>query len=42
MGRREKLLQRILQGGADTNIEFTDLCVLMRALGFEGRTIILT
>jgi predicted RNA binding protein YcfA (HicA-like mRNA interferase family) len=38
MGRSEKVLQRILQGGADANIDFDDLCTLLRALGFDERT----
>jgi hypothetical protein len=37
MGRSDKVRQRILQGGADANIEFSDLCVLLRTMGFEER-----
>jgi predicted RNase H-like HicB family nuclease len=37
MSRSEKVLQRILQGGADANIDFEDLCALLRSLGFAER-----
>jgi hypothetical protein len=35
--RYERLIQRILQGRADANIAFSDLCQLLRYLGFEER-----
>jgi predicted RNA binding protein YcfA (HicA-like mRNA interferase family) len=38
MGRSERVLQRILQGEADANIDFDDLCMLLRSLGFDERT----
>lgn len=38
MGRSDKVLQRVVQGGSDTNIGFDDLCALLRSLGFEERT----
>jgi len=38
MSRSEKVLQRILQGGAHANIDFEDLCALLRSLGFSERT----
>jgi predicted RNA binding protein YcfA (HicA-like mRNA interferase family) len=38
MGSDEKLLERILQGRADTNIGFSDLRGLLLSLGFEERT----
>ena len=37
MGRHEKVLRRLLQGGADANIGFAELCGLLRHLGFEER-----
>jgi predicted RNA binding protein YcfA (HicA-like mRNA interferase family) len=33
-----KLLQKILAGGADNNIEFAGLCQLLARLGFDERT----
>lgn len=38
MSHSEKVLRRILQGGADANIDFEDLCALLRSLGFAERT----
>ena len=38
MTSRDKLLDRILAGRADTNIPFRQLCQLLRRLGFEERT----
>jgi len=38
MGKYEKLLLQILQGGSDANVSFDDLCVLLRRLGFDERT----
>lgn len=37
MSKQDKLLARILRGGADTNISFSDLCSLLRKLGFQER-----
>ena len=31
------MLQRILSGRADANIRFSDLCALLRRLGFDER-----
>lgn len=38
MGKYEKLIFRILRGTSDANIEFDDLCELLRRLGFDERT----
>ncbi len=38
MSRYDKLIARLLQGDADTNIAFDDLCDLLQRLGFEMRT----
>ncbi len=38
MSRHDKVLQRILHGGADANIDFDDLCALLGSLGFVERT----
>ena len=35
---RRKLLQRLLGGRSDANIRFSDLCNLLRSLGFKERT----
>lgn len=35
MGKFEKVLQRIIRGESDANIPFTDLCHLLKRLGFE-------
>jgi predicted RNA binding protein YcfA (HicA-like mRNA interferase family) len=37
MGKYEKLLQRILTGTSDRNINFSELCQLLKKLGFEER-----
>jgi predicted RNA binding protein YcfA (HicA-like mRNA interferase family) len=37
MGKYSKLRERILTGGADSNIDFTALCELLVRLGFEQR-----
>jgi len=37
MGKYSKLREKILAGGADSNIEFADLCKLLGRLGFEER-----
>lgn len=37
MGKQEKLLQLILSGRADANIEFDELRRLLTRLGFEQR-----
>jgi predicted RNA binding protein YcfA (HicA-like mRNA interferase family) len=38
MGKYNKLRAQILQGTADTNISFNDLCQLLSQLGFDERT----
>ncbi|MGL6341441.1 MAG: type II toxin-antitoxin system HicA family toxin [Waterburya sp.] len=37
MGKYEKFLQRILVGTSDNNIKFSELCQLLKKLGFEER-----
>ncbi len=37
MGKREKLIEKILSGKADANINFEDLRKLLLSLGFEER-----
>ena len=37
MGQYEKLIQTILQGKSDANINFKQVCNLMIRLGFEQR-----
>ncbi|HHS49807.1 MAG TPA: type II toxin-antitoxin system HicA family toxin [candidate division Zixibacteria bacterium] len=37
MGKWEKLITQILSGLSDANIPFSDLCQLLRRLGFEER-----
>lgn len=37
MGKYEKLRERILGGTSDANIDFSDLCQLLRRLGFDER-----
>jgi hypothetical protein len=37
MGKYEKLLLQILRGASDANIEFEELCRLLKRLGFEER-----
>jgi hypothetical protein len=34
---KDALLVRVLRGSSDSNIAFTDLCGLLRRLGFEER-----
>lgn len=38
MGKHEKLLQKVLAGTSDKNINFEELCNLLIALGFGKRT----
>ena len=35
--QRSRLMQRILGGHSDANIRFSDLCALLRRLGFDER-----
>ena len=37
MGKYEKLLQRILTGTSDNNVKFSELCQLLKRLGFSER-----
>jgi predicted RNA binding protein YcfA (HicA-like mRNA interferase family) len=37
MGKYEKLLSDLLHGTSDANIEFEELCQLLRSFGFEER-----
>jgi len=37
MGKHDKLLLKILSGTSDANIQFEDLCSLLKHLGFEMR-----
>jgi hypothetical protein len=37
MGRHSKLREKILAGGADSNIAFSALCQLLIRLGFDER-----
>lgn len=37
MSQQDKLLAKILLGTSDTNISFTELCQLLRSLGFDER-----
>ncbi|EHQ04860.1 type II toxin-antitoxin system HicA family toxin [Leptonema illini] len=37
MARDDKLLTKVLLGRSDSNIEFSDLCRLLKNLGFEER-----
>lgn len=37
MGKYEKILERILRGDADANIDFNDLCRMLSRLGFNER-----
>ena len=37
MTRHDKLIDRILRGAADANIDFDDLCALLGHLGFTSR-----
>ncbi|OGJ86894.1 MAG: toxin HicA [Candidatus Raymondbacteria bacterium RifOxyA12_full_50_37] len=38
MGNIEKILQRILQGNADQNVRFSEVCIVLQRLGFHQRT----
>jgi predicted RNA binding protein YcfA (HicA-like mRNA interferase family) len=38
VGKYEELRLRILQGKADANVDFDELCWLLQCLGFEERT----
>ena len=37
MGKKDKLLAKILLGNSDANIPFETLCELLRSLGFNER-----
>lgn len=37
MGKKEKLIQKILSGRSDRNIPFSDLVNLLESLGFDHR-----
>ena len=37
MSKPDKILEKVLRGTADANIEFEDICQLLKALGFEER-----
>ncbi len=37
MSRREKLLEDVLRGTSDANIQFVGLCQLLHSLGFRER-----
>jgi predicted RNA binding protein YcfA (HicA-like mRNA interferase family) len=37
MGKKEKVLIKVLRGAADSNISFNDLCLLLDNLGFNER-----
>ncbi len=37
MGQHEKVLLKILSGTSDANIQFEDLCNLLKYLGFDMR-----
>ena len=37
MGKKEKVLLKILRGTSDANISFGDLCFLLHHLGFDER-----
>jgi predicted RNA binding protein YcfA (HicA-like mRNA interferase family) len=37
MGKYDKLIFKILRGSSDANISFSDLCELLKRLGFEER-----
>ena len=38
MGKLEKLIEKILLGNADANIDFSDLCGVLLSLGFSERS----
>ena len=37
VARRERVLDQVLSGSSDANISFSDLCRLLRQLGFDQR-----
>ena len=37
MGKKEKILLKVLRGTSDANISFSDLCLLLHHLGFDER-----
>jgi len=37
MAKRDKILDKILRGASDANIDFDDLCQTLRRLGFDER-----
>lgn len=37
MTRHEKILQKVLRGASDGNVNFDELCDLLRRLGFDDR-----
>ena len=37
MSKFEKIVQKVLSGSSDGNIEFNDLCNLLETLGFNNR-----
>lgn len=37
MAKQGKILEQILRGSSDANIKFTDLCSLLKSLGFDER-----
>jgi hypothetical protein len=37
MSKFEKLIQKVLSGNSDKNIDFKDLCNLLETLGFNNR-----
>lgn len=37
MGKKEKILLKVLRGTSDTNITFNELCLLLHYLGFDER-----
>ncbi len=37
MAKRDKILDKVLRGASDTNINFDDLCQMLRRLEFDER-----
>jgi predicted RNA binding protein YcfA (HicA-like mRNA interferase family) len=37
MGKKEKILLKIMRGTSDANISFSDLCLVLNHLGFDER-----
>ena len=37
MGKQEKFLQKVLSGQSDVNLDFFDLCSLLKSIGFDER-----